>query len=172
MKNRDNSGKPSLEDQKIWENVTRSVTAYSTKKEKTAPPRSARHTPKPKPAPPTRREDPVSPKPFLFDPATAKALKRGKMRVEARLDLHGLSQEKALSRLESFISDAVAAQKRTLLVITGKGRLSSSGGILRRMLPLWLEKPFLKKYVLAFSEARPEHGGSGAFYIRLRKSGS
>lgn len=170
MKNRDNSGKPTPEDQKIWNDVTRSVTAYVSKKEK-APSLKRGHPPSKQ-----ARTDLILQKTLklsdapAFDPETARNLKKGKMKIEARLDLHGFSQEKALLMLEAFISKAVMTQKRTLLVITGKGKLSPAGGVLRRMLPLWLERPVLKKYILAWAGARPEHGGSGAFYIRLRKT--
>jgi DNA-nicking Smr family endonuclease len=104
-----------------------------------------------------------------FDRATATKLKKGKMPLEGRIDLHGMTQSQARSALHRFVAAAVKSGKRTVLVITGKGRLSAQGGVLRRMLPLWLEDPALGKHVIALTPAAPKDGGSGAFYLRLRK---
>ncbi|NNE82945.1 MAG: hypothetical protein HKN28_03145, partial [Alphaproteobacteria bacterium] len=57
----------------------------------------------------------------------------------------------------------------TVLVITGKGSVREGGGILRRRLPDWLNQSICRPHVLAFATARPEHGGSGAFYVLLRR---
>jgi DNA-nicking Smr family endonuclease len=113
----------------------------------------------------------VRQKPASFDSAVAAQLRRGKMRVEARLDLHGMTQQEAYGALNRFISSCIASERRTLLVITGKGGvLEENKGVLRRMLPLWLEEPPLRDKVLAFVQAPRKDGGDGAFYIRLRKN--
>jgi DNA-nicking Smr family endonuclease len=116
-----------------------------------------------------------------FDRSTETKLKKGQLPLEGKLDLHGMTQEKAFSALRHFVLQAAAAEKRTVLVITGKGSAqrrpdlfqprdaAASGGVLKRMLPLWLDDAALKKHVLAMTPAQPKDGGAGAFYIRLRK---
>ena len=94
-------------------------------------------------------------------------LKRGQLRIDAVVDLHGMTQAAAHRRIEHVVADAVAAGHRCLLVVTGKG--PQGGGILRQRLADWLNLPPTRPHVLAFSEARPEHGGSGAFYVLLRR---
>ena len=113
-----------------------------------------------------------------IDRNTSLKLKKGNMQIEYRLDLHGLSQEKARSALEQCIAVSKSNHLRVLLVITGKGQKKnheneappmSNFGVLRRVVPQWLTEPPLSGFVLAFSPAQPEHGGSGALYVLLRK---
>jgi len=94
-------------------------------------------------------------------------LKRGQLPIDAVIDLHGMTQAAAHSRIEHVIADSVAAGRRCLLVITGKG--GQGGGILRRRLGDWLNLPSIRPHVLAFTEAQPAHGGGGAFYVLLRR---
>jgi len=103
------------------------------------------------------------------DDGTARALRKGKWPIDKKIDLHGMTQAAAKAALEKFILSAQKQDKRTLLVITGKGSRSTGGGVLRRMLPQWLELPPLKGLALALTPARAEDGGDGAFYLRLRK---
>ena len=102
------------------------------------------------------------------DRATAERLRRGQRDIEARLDLHGMTQAEARRALAGFVSGSRAAGRRCVLVITGHGRMS--GGILKSAVPRWLHEPDLRRHVLAIAPARPQHGGSGALYILLRKS--
>ena len=104
------------------------------------------------------------------DRRTNERLRRGKLRIEARIDKHGYYQDVAQSELNSFISSCALSGRRVVLVITGKGSLSKGGGVLRKNLPDWLNQPSCRPYILAFCAARPEHGGGGAFYILLRRS--
>ncbi|MDH3739223.1 MAG: Smr/MutS family protein [Alphaproteobacteria bacterium] len=103
------------------------------------------------------------------DKRTVERMRRGKLPIEARLDLHGSYQDAAQADLNAFISSCAATGCRTVLVITGKGAVSEGGGVLRRRLPDWLNQPACRPHVLAFATARPEHGGSGAFYVLLRR---
>jgi len=103
------------------------------------------------------------------DRRTVERMRRGKLPIDARLDLHGSYQDAAQADLNAFIASCAATGCRTVLVITGKGSVREGGGILRRRLPDWLNQPACRPHVLAFAAARPEHGGSGAFYVLLRR---
>lgn len=165
------------DDRAVWEYVTRSVRPYGKKAvaaAKTAPKTAAKtaakasfgpEKPPARPVPPPRIPAPAAPKPF--DKGEEEALRKGRREVEATLDLHGMTQSEAYDALHRAVRHAQRDDRRTLLVITGKGRVG--GGVLRRLLPLWLEEGELRSSVLAFSAARPEDGGGGAFYLRLRK---
>ena len=101
------------------------------------------------------------------DRATAERLKRGRTPVEARLDLHGMTQAEAHRALAGFVARSRAAGRRCLLVITGHGRIS--GGVLKAAVPRWLGEPELRRHVLAIAPAQPQAGGSGALYVLLRR---
>jgi DNA-nicking Smr family endonuclease len=101
------------------------------------------------------------------DKATAKRLKSGKFPVEARLDMHGRTQDEALDGLRYFIRAAFEMDKRCVMVITGKG--IGGDGILKNQVPRWLNNPGLREYVLSFSYATAPHGGEGALYILIKK---
>lgn len=90
-------------------------------------------------------------------------LRRGTAVLEARLDLHGLTEEAAHHAVDRFVEQSWSAGRRLVLVITGKG------GVLRALLPRWLAASRHRGRVLALSEAGPRHGGSGAYYLRLRR---
>jgi DNA-nicking Smr family endonuclease len=126
---------------------------------------------------------PIRPAPRLpdFDRKTAKKLSRGRLEIDARIDLHGLRQTEAHTALRGFINRAIRNGCRTVLVITGKGgddatshwkpELEQSGrGILRRSVPLWLSGPEFRDLVVSFTMAHVRHGGDGAFYVQLRRS--
>lgn len=89
-----------------------------------------------------------------------------------------MTQEQAFSRLCSHIEAASSAGQRCVLVITGKGAPSKplertsqgdGAGVLRRNLPDWLANPALSGLVSGIAPAGRDHGGGGAFYLRLRK---
>ena len=90
-------------------------------------------------------------------------LRRGRHEPDARIDLHGLSHDTAYSAALRFLSRAQAEGKRLVLVITGKG------GVLRARLPYWLGQSELKPLIAGVREAHIRHGGSGAFYVLLRR---
>ncbi len=96
------------------------------------------------------------------------------LQIQGRLDLHGMTQEKAFKALIVFVHRCFTSKKQDLLVITGKGiklkEGKTEGGVLRRQLPLWLEHPDCRPYVHFYTNSHPFEGGTGAFYIRLRKS--
>ncbi|MGL4321553.1 MAG: Smr/MutS family protein, partial [Paracoccaceae bacterium] len=103
---------------------------------------------------------------------------RGKLAPEARIDLHGMTLSEAHPELISFILNAHSAGLRLVLVITGKGKPKADHGpipyrtgVLRHQVPQWLRLPPLGPAVLQVSEAHLKHGGSGAFYVYLRRRG-
>jgi DNA-nicking Smr family endonuclease len=102
-----------------------------------------------------------------LDKASAERLKRGRYPIEARLDLHGMTQEQAHRALNGFVSRSRAIGRRVVLVITGHGRFS--GGILKAAVPRWLNEPGLRPHLLATASAQPRDGGTGALYLLLRK---
>ncbi|MGO8864908.1 MAG: Smr/MutS family protein [Alphaproteobacteria bacterium] len=104
-----------------------------------------------------------------LDARSAERLRRGEMPIEARLDLHGHSQDEALGALLAFVERAWRERRRTLLVITGKGRRAEGEGILRAAVPRWLNAAPLRKHLLAFARAQPKDGGAGALYLLLRR---
>lgn len=104
-----------------------------------------------------------------IDRANAERLKRGLHRIEAVLDLHGMTQAEAHRALAAFIAASSDAGQRCLLVVTGRGLGSSGPGVLKASLPRWLEEPTLRRHILAISPAQPRHGGSGAWYLLLRR---
>ena len=99
-----------------------------------------------------------------LDGRTQRRLFRGDLPIDRRLDLHGHTAARAEIKLQRFIEDASYAGCRCVLVITGKGT-----GILKGHVPGWLKGSSLSGLVLALAEARPVDGGSGAFYVLLRR---
>lgn len=97
-----------------------------------------------------------------------KKVRRGKLLLAAQFDLHGHTQASAARALPAFLGDQQADGARCVLVITGKGR--EGQGILRRNFLIWLESPAARRLVSGYAESHPKHGGSGAFYVFLRKA--
>ncbi|HEY0523100.1 MAG TPA: Smr/MutS family protein [Stellaceae bacterium] len=148
-----------------------------------APDSAAPPSPRPpQPAPPPERRPIALPDlsthraaPGL-DKRSAERLKRGQYPIEARLDLHGMTQDEAHGALGAFLARAEARGLRCLLVITGKGFRRAAddggpenGGVLRRAVPRWLNEGPNRARVLAFTPAQPQHGGGGALYILIRR---
>lgn len=115
--------------------------------------------------------------PAQLDRRTEEKLRKGKMPIEGRLDLHGMNQTQAHESLVRFVASCYDQGLRCVLVITGKGKskstsndwLSPSKGILKENVPLWLEERPLKDIVLKFFKAQPKDGGSGALYIYIKR---
>lgn len=141
------------------------------------------------PARPTRRA-PAVPEPAAalpgpasslagLDKRRAQRLRRGQVPIDAELDLHGHNQVQAERALGLFLERARDQGKRCVLVITGKGAPEDVGsegpgppgraGVLRAQVPRWLNEPRNRALVVAWHPARPEHGGTGALYVLLRR---
>jgi len=138
---------------------------------------------RPSPALPKAPAVEPAPKPLpAFERREVRRLVSGRLSIDARLDLHGMRQVDAHSRLRGFVTACARGGMSHVLVITGKGgeRPDHAGdevirsdrrGVLKRLVPIWLGEPDLRPYVLSFSEAHVRHGGAGALYVRLRKVG-
>jgi DNA-nicking Smr family endonuclease len=99
-------------------------------------------------------------------------LSRGRREIDARLDLHGMTQSRAHRALFGFLKRAHSEGLRFVLVITGKGKMGadSERGVLRRQVPQWLSLPEFRSLVIGFEEAHIGHGGEGALYVRIRRA--
>lgn len=116
---------------------------------------------------------PASQKPI--EPNLKRRVMRGREPIDATLDLHGMTQARAQAALEDFVQHRAARGDRTLLVITGKG-IKKTGylqleqkGVLREMVPLWLNAPGIAPLVAGIEPAHQSHGGGGALYVRLKR---
>jgi DNA-nicking Smr family endonuclease len=176
-------------DAELWARVTKSAKPLGKRKPTTAP-----EAPKPSPqrhvknrTQPTQAPTKLPPRgtPIArgeaLDRETARKLERGRLSVEARLDLHGMRHRDAHGALRRFLKSAQAKGYRHVLVITGKGaepdprRSFYEGderGVLRQAMPHWLAAPDLAHVVISYSEAPRRLGGEGALYVRLRKAPS
>ena len=137
----------------------------------------------PPPAPPAKRaaDTPkaVQPAPAgpsgieVFDRDVDRALARGRRQPEATLDLHGMTLAAAERAVAGFLAESTEQGRRVVLVVTGKGlRVESGklfGGRIRAEFPAWLERPENRSRVAGVRQAHPRHGGSGAFYLLLKR---
>jgi DNA-nicking Smr family endonuclease len=119
------------------------------------------------------------------DGATAERLRRGQVEPEATLDLHGMTQQQAYTRLLAFVRRGHDSGRRCLLVVTGKGSDAradddarhrgfvmperSKAGVLRSLVPHWLEEAETRPMVVGIQAAHQRHGGSGALYVYLTR---
>lgn len=134
------------------------------------------------PAPPRHDLKPGLPSqlaaaPVHMDRKAFTRMKRGKLKPEARIDLHGLRLDRAHPALTHFILTSHAAGRRLVLVITGKGKrgaddgpIPTPRGVLKHHVPQWLALPPLSQAVLQVSQAHVSHGGEGAYYVYLRRT--
>lgn len=115
--------------------------------------------------------------PVQMDQKAFGRMKRGKLKPQARIDLHGMTLAQAHPALTGFILRSASAGHRLVLVITGKGKNRDDGGpiptrfgVLRHQVPQWLAMAPLGPLVLQVSEAHIRHGGGGAYYVYLRRT--
>lgn len=175
----------SPEDRRLWDQVAASARPLRPAAAPELPDEPARPAPLPPPPLPVvapsapraavARAPAAAPAPPQMDARRLDKLRRGRMVPEARLDLHGMTSERAHAMLTDFVLSTHAAGLRLLLVITGKGQPDDSPhqprrhGILRHSLPHWLAAPPLNSRILQVQEAHTRHGGGGAFYVYLRR---
>jgi len=181
----------------LWVEVTRDVrraarAARPSKEPKRQPQVVLREQPAAKLAPPVQALQPKARRGSAglpgVDGATAERLRRGRIEPDARLDLHGMTQQQAHGRLVTFVRRGHEAGYRCLLVITGKGAAARPGthettrafvmperskaGVLRSLVPLWLEQAETRSMVGGIHTAHQRHGGGGAYYVYLRRKTS
>ncbi len=113
-----------------------------------------------------------------FNQRDARNISSGKQTIDAAIDLHGLTQAQAETALKTFLKRAHLDNKKTVLVITGKGQRRKSDersfelgapepGIIKRSVPNWLDD--MPDVVLSYTTSHSRHGGEGALYVRLRR---
>jgi DNA-nicking Smr family endonuclease len=170
----------------LWEKVAETVAPLARPHKAKPVPPPPEEKPKPErraksppvvtvapPVPPARPKGPPTLAPM--DRRTRSRLSRGVVSVDGRIDLHGLTQAAAETRLNRFLRAAQDDGAKVVLVITGKGRerggdeARAESGVLRRMAPHWLSSPAMREVVVGFEEAARGHGGSGALYVRIRR---
>lgn len=179
MSGRSRKERLSPEDRVLWRRVAKSVTPLPGKgvEDEDAGPEefavlleaAPRAAPKPaEPPAPAPAKPAAAPKHGIDRPTRAR-LAKGRLPIEGKVDLHGLTQTEAHALLLSFLHRAQAGGRRHVLVVTGKGASLGSDGVLRRAVPGWLATPPFRGLVSAHEPAAARHGGSGALYVRLRR---
>ena len=165
----------------LWTIVTASVRPFRVRPEPIVPPAPPEPGPKTSPrTPSTPRLDllSVSPPPQPKPPGGPRdidrrerlKIKRGRLDVDAKLDLHGMRQDAAQRALTTFLRRAQSDGAKVVIVVTGKGLTREDSGVLRRVVPMWLQAPNLRDVVVGFGEAARHHGGEGALYVRIRRA--
>jgi DNA-nicking Smr family endonuclease len=188
------------EDQALWAGFARSITPLRQSRKTAGPTAKTITTPtpdkptehaaaapavapsRPKTAAVVRREaaPPAASPPLApLGRRLKQRVARGREPIDARIDLHGMTQRQAHAALLRFLHRTQADGAKTVLVVTGKGlgRLSSIAdhtgeserGVLRRQVPLWLALPEFRLLIVGFDDAHVGHGGQGALYVRLRR---
>ena len=138
-------------------------------------PRPSPRVIEPASAAPLSLPPPVKPRPILANPGAPGPIEPNRQRrlvherepIGARIDLHGMDQDRARAALERFIAASHAQGHRAVLVITGKG--VRGDGVLRRMTPEWLAAPPLRAMIAGLGRADRRHGGEGALYVALKR---
>ncbi len=177
--------KLNAQERALWHHVTKSVTPIHPQKydvdDKAVLKRAARSKKSVSPTSTQTYHQPPQHPPHIpkklapLDGATLRKLRRGKMHIDGRLDLHGHRQAEAHRALEDFIAYSRKSGRRCVLVITGKGsfntlHMEGMPGILRQRVPEWLRSGALAQHVVGVEQAHPRHGGGGAPYVILRKA--
>jgi DNA-nicking Smr family endonuclease len=174
----------SEEERALWESVAKQAKPLRKKPAPVKPhvaspdaqmPAGAKHAGSLAPLPPAKILRPPKPEVPPLAPIGRRErsqLSRGRKEIDARLDLHGMTQTRAHRALSSFLQRAHRDGLTFVLVITGKGKMGadSERGVLRRQVPQWLGLPEFRALVVGFEEAHIGHGGEGAIYVRIRRS--
>lgn len=166
------------EERSIWKHVTRSVKPLAMRSPVSADD-SEMESPPPSPRRGVAKPKPIEPLPVPRPSASAPAAPLGRKEkrrlgrdgaIQARLDLHGMTQAQAHDALFHFLQHSQLNGAKVVLVITGKGvRGDGERGVLRRQVPHWLHLPEFRAMIVGFEAAAIGHGGDGAMYVRLRR---
>lgn len=177
------SGKLSAEDRILWGKVARStrpmpgrqeeidaferaiaeMAAEAERSEPTAPIRPSAEPQAPQPRKPSGQHHPL-------ERPVKRKIAKGRLALEARIDLHGLVQSEAHAMLLGFLVRAHERGLRHVLVITGKGSSMGSEGALKRAVPMWFSKLEFRHLISSYETAARHHGGDGALYVRLSRA--
>ncbi len=172
------------EEEALWSGFARSIKPLRSRPSVKASAKAAAEPAAPKaavkPATPPQAAVPrhasTPPKPPAlapFDRRLKQRVARGREAIDARIDLHGMTQFEAHAALLRFLRRAQADDKKIALIVTGKGtnRAADDGerGVLKRQVPRWLALPEFRPFVVGFEGAHVSHGGQGALYVRLRR---
>jgi DNA-nicking Smr family endonuclease len=167
-----------LEDRILWETVARTARPLKGRDKPVflidTPDAQVSMSPSPpsNPKPLTTRHElkPIaSARLHPIDRPTHKKIAKGRVDIEARIDLHGLTQSEAYGLLLGFLRRAHLRKLRHVLVITGKGSSMGSDGVLRQAVPMWFTTPPFRILVNGYEDAARNHGGTGAIYVRMRR---
>lgn len=167
------------EEHALWTGFTRSIEplhrvwqsaeSSTDKKPQATPPEPSRPLAR-REAPPEKKAPPLAP----LGRRLKQRVARGRESIDARLDLHGMTQTQAHAALLRFLQRAQADGAKIALVVTGKGRGKGPDqrghGVLKRQVPMWLSLPQFRSLVVGFEDAHLGHGGEGALYVRLRRA--
>jgi DNA-nicking Smr family endonuclease len=161
----------SADERRLWRRVAESVKSRRpSAREAGSIEKPGKQTPPAGPAksasPPATPRSNASPSPPQ-NRANEKRVRRGKLDVDAMLDLHGHTQDGARAALGRFLHAAQRRGDRTVVVITGLGR--SGEGVLKRRLPEWLGETDLAALVSGYAPTHRAHGGGGAFYVFVKR---
>jgi DNA-nicking Smr family endonuclease len=172
----------SEEEHALWESVAKQVKPLRRRPRTLKPPIASADADTDAPPKPAASPRPITaarvmprPEPPPLAPLGRRErshLSRGRKEIDARLDLHGMTQMRAHRALFGFLQRAHHDGLTFVLIITGKGKIGSESerGVLRRQVPQWLGLPEFRSLVVGFEEAHIGHGGEGALYVRVRRS--
>lgn len=163
------------EEKKLWRRVAEGV--------KTRKPLPAEPQPDAEPRPPLRMKRAAvsdakltpaakpraAPTPApLADRGGEKRVRRGRVEIDATLDLHGHTFASAQAAVPRFLRAAQARGDRYVIIVTGVGR--GGEGVLKRALPEWLAARDVRALISGYAQAHRQHGGAGAFYVFLKRA--
>jgi DNA-nicking Smr family endonuclease len=160
------------EEKRLWREVAKSVTTrrlLPIVEDDEAPARTKASVRHPQiaaaPAKPSAKAKAAAPP---ANRGAERKVRRGQLTIDAKIDLHGHTQDRAQAALERFLRAAYARGDRTVIVITGVGR--GGEGVIKRRFPEWIADPRLRTILAGYAPAHRQHGGAGAFYVFLKRA--
>ncbi len=150
-------------DKRAWAAARRSVKPLTGRRGRPAETPRVRDEPGP-PGPPKLRNRPL---PVPQNRQNERAVRRGKQPISASFDLHGHTRDSAFQILPRFLRTEQARGSQCVIVITGKGKRGE--GVLRQGFLNWLELPEARALISGYAPAHSKHGGTGAWYVFLRR---
>ncbi len=105
---------------------------------------------------------------YRVPPGIARELHRGTFSIQAHIDLHGMTVAVAQEAVDTFLREAVQRGHGAVLIVHGRGLSSVAEPVLKSKVVQWLTTGTWRKWVMAYTSARPCDGGAGATYVLLR----